>query len=1049
MKRLSYYLFTFLGLMTGLLSGCTDEIDYKVNPADDIPDGIVLRIPDTKGLVEAMGTRSETAEITDQEGTINNIYLLAYADGKDPIRIDLSKVEEQKETTDNAHGDDNGNYKGYKEYDLTKDFKGKSGLWRFYVVANLDQYTSADLMSISEDDLKDLQLNFFSGTAPNKTYELTLANGLPMACGPDKIMAKTTKTGSLSVQSGGVMLSDNSNALIHADLEFLCSKVRYTLFFDNTSKDFSKTIFDGLTFNLDQVWANSVFDGTTKITGTADAINKNDLINLPSGEYKYPSNADSYPGDDDKFKSLEAKEGTPYAQRAFQGTFYLPENLKSGDDMTTLVFKGHAGYQVTEGDGTNKQVSQNQGATLSYNLPLLPKGVDGSTALKRGQAYDIAARITGVESIELTGFIAQPFTTERLVYSLLPPASLHVYETSIAVKGGEMTELKYESSAPVSFQTPYYNNDKTKPIYDFDTSTAGVIKIGVHPSITSDLFDKILADDQISKYNYFYIDCGNIHKKIDVTPLQLESYLTVSEKEITIDAKSKIASASYNGLYPIKIKTNEKKVRLSSDNWTGTTQDCLWLVNSNNEAIKLWSGENPANDIDITLTDDDNGEIILLVKYDRVNDGVDFWKYDRGFSFSVSAPDNDNLETCNVAVNTLPNNDNYLIYFKDNSNWDNCHVYIYQCLELPASGVPATKNFRLNDGTLTNADGCLTLASATVGYSEYNNEGTVDGAGTSAALQYSLTGAIAFKGWDYGTANDDNKNMLSVDSLKNGCFYKGFFMFKGSKHTNNSWNPKYSTNRYFKGDEADFCNAHRKELRDKTNTSCGCELSSDGKLKSGYNNLWPGIKMIKVNLGTASKPDWWWRFELSSVATPGKALIMFSNGHSEYNGMDRYPAKNENGIPLFNFPNRIGYIEKDGSFRPTRVAESGSGNVTNQNVTLTLYVENTCDLNASTNPDIYLWGSGGDLKSWDNKDSMDYYKKSSYNHNVYKFTVTASKTKLENMIVRFGNDNAKTKEYYDLKNDIGNSTDVTLSYYVEKSGNDYILKSLGTGNSWP
>ncbi len=58
----------------------------------------------------------------------------------------------------------------------------------------------------------------------------------------------------------------------------------------------------------------------------------------------------------------------------------------------------------------------------------------------------------------------------------------------------------------------------------------------------------------------------------------------------------------------------------------------------------------------------------------------------------------------------------------------------------------------------------------------------------------------------------------------------------------------------------------------------------------------------------------WWKFTLTGIATPGKALIMFNDTHTEFkdangNATKRYPGNAEVGIPLFDYPSREGWFD--------------------------------------------------------------------------------------------------------------------------------------------
>lgn len=59
----------------------------------------------------------------------------------------------------------------------------------------------------------------------------------------------------------------------------------------------------------------------------------------------------------------------------------------------------------------------------------------------------------------------------------------------------------------------------------------------------------------------------------------------------------------------------------------------------------------------------------------------------------------------------------------------------------------------------------------------------------------------------------------------------------------------------------------------------------------------------------------WWKYTLTGIATPGKALIMFASGHSYADNMQRYPGQDQVGIPLFDYPNREGWFDLTGSSR--------------------------------------------------------------------------------------------------------------------------------------
>lgn len=140
------------------------------------------------------------------------------------------------------------------------------------------------------------------------------------------------------------------------------------------------------------------------------------------------------------------------------------------------------------------------------------------------------------------------------------------------------------------------------------------------------------------------------------------------------------------------------------------------------------------------------------------------------------------------------------------------------------------------------------------------------------ALQYSFTGKRTFEGWTEqgGTAvsweaqdKDDKGNYWLLD---------------------NGWDPIYT---HVYDDNIDYSPDFR--------TDC---------CVSDVNPKWPGVKMKE----DTENPGWYY-FDLPALAEPGKALIMFADGHSAGNDpQDRYPAHLVPGVPLYD------YADKDGWF---------------------------------------------------------------------------------------------------------------------------------------
>lgn len=965
MKRITYFIFTFLSLFGMMLQSCTDEIEYP-NGGQELPmrDGITLRIPSTKGM-----TVSSTRAISDvdldqtmKEGEIHNLYIIAFnANGKNVIKESLSDGDAIQ--SDDLHD----NAQGYKDFDLTSLFKeAGDGLWKIYVAANIDAYlpdgkTLSNTTIENEEDLTGLKLNFFSESDGAKRYlldpALTEKNGLPMICLASEMLVKYKSDEEFKPADGGVSISSSTNALLHADLSFLCSKVRYTLLFDNTT--FSKDIFEGKSWNLTAVGASNIFDQPYTLNRTDNSsASSNILSKLSFKEKNYPSDPDTYPTDDEAFIDNlgDAGEGA-YDKRCFQGVFYFPANERE-DNLTTLSFTAQEQHRENS--------SVKNGAPLYYKMNLLPKEVDYSNGMKHAHAYDIVAKVTGLQDIEAQVEVVQNWTARTLTYSLMPPTYLKVDKTVVDMVAGSHTEIEYSTNADaIDIEGPTVDvNGKQVQLYKLIKNEEGKLYVAVNSEVPVSAYDNIDTNDD--KYHEFYIIAGNIRKKIDIENLSLQRFLTVDPINITIDAREKIASGEYSGSIEVTIRTNLDKIYLNTGDkdasgnpirqWYTITKgksNCLSLVNATNGDEAYWQSNN--DQITLTGADIKDGVIRLKINFANINkNGETFWNNSKILSFEVSC--DNNMEPGpgyifpeKVTVNLLPNNDNYTIYFKDNDGWENPHIYVYQCLELPMS-----------------------KGSTPVGY--YIDKGK-DNENANAALEYLFSGGVMFKGWDYGA------NRTSLNSM-NGTMAYGFYIFGGSDD-NSNWNPAKdaSNERYYT--DLDFNKDHR-----ESGICYEC---------TGINNGWPGIGLHKVT-EKDDDPDniGWWKYELSGLATPGKALLMFNDGHND-NYTRRYPQSGENGIPLFDYPNRIGYIDltythsewtnnnQDEHRRyNSTISQTSSGGTTEDGIS-TIYFTNP---NNWSTVYVYMWDSAGQSGA---NGAWCSVKMTRINNNLWSYVIPSNK----------------------------------------------------------
>lgn len=240
------------------------------------------------------------------------------------------------------------------------------------------------------------------------------------------------------------------------------------------------------------------------------------------------------------------------------------------------------------------------------------------------------------------------------------------------------------------------------------------------------------------------------------------------------------------------------------------------------------------------------------IKVSGMNDGK--WTAETTFTLTYTAtPASGDPITQKVTITVKPNLLDYVIHFRA-KDWSKPHIYVYQCLQFPA-------DLQDKDGTT---------------YSDRRSK-PVGEDKNHAALEYAFTSKIAFKGWKGYGGPDIN------DPYGDGKYDSGFFIFSAKEN----YAPGNSI-RYHQ--DMDFNTKHRTQI-----TKCN-------DCKEGNNNIYPGICMIDEGNG-------WWKYTLSGIATPGKALIMFGNNHTYDDNMKRFPGNEEVGIPLFDYPSREGWFD--------------------------------------------------------------------------------------------------------------------------------------------
>lgn len=758
-------LVTALAVMIAAPS-CSDDTDLPAASADG-DTVITLHVPNPSA---AESSRSRAAgddpdpsdDITTAEGAIKSLWLLAY-DTKGSNHV-VKQLQSGGEVSS-----------GYTTYSI----QFTPGSYRFYVVANLDSYIDKPVSAdTAEDELKAMILRFSPEKLPN------LADGLPMACLPDEIDEADT--------DGIVTIAPGEKKQVHADMRFLCTKVRYTILFNNTNGGFSYDTFGEHSISFTGGSATGVIASTTLLPAESSSTEGSfylDKVPLESVDYVDEDNTG-----------------------AWRGTIYLPENLSTEKkSLTTLLLNA----TLDDSDAALRY-------TITLPSPEKVTSTEKPGSLQRGHFYDLTGRVTSLgDRLDLTAEV-KDWTLLQLVYDIHGPYFLHVEKTKVEVQSGVETLIKYDTDAgELQFES---EKPDGKDLFVFSTVTGEdgekYISINVNPEIPA-------SNREVE--SYFYIKAANLRKRIEVKA-SLNPFLNVTPTEIEINVREYISSGEYSAEIPISFTTNLDNVEISG--------------------FGAWDSS-IALDGDKTTTEKTGTNNLLLTGMN----GGDFWKSEHTLTLTYTATTGGTEIEETVTITVKPNILDYIIHFRAPTNWTTPHIYVYQCLQFPAD--------------LADYNG--------IPYSDRRSK-PVGADKDHAALEYAFTSKIAFKGW-YGYGGPEINNPYG-----DGKYENSFFVFSNANYDAKE---SGSDDRYYKN--MDFSSDHRKKIE-------ACSYCKDG------NNLYPGICMIDEGNG-------WWKYTLTGIATPGKALIMFGDGHTYEDGMNRYPGNDEVGIPLFDYPSHEGWFD--------------------------------------------------------------------------------------------------------------------------------------------
>lgn len=530
-----YILLLFNIAILLMTTGCSDCGFGPDGPTHSVTVYIPYSNVTREGTTDGDDISANEADISANEGVITDLWFFAYPIGKGEAvvrRIDIDQL-----SSDN-------NYRVFY-CDL------KQGEYKIYLTANIPGIS----IYTTEDQLKAKMLDFSNGHLP-------VQGELPLL-----YEYKNNE------DNNKLEVSPNTSATITANMTFVCSKVKFSLRFDNTDTGFSK---------------NSFGSNRLKITSimVKDIVTKGGLF-------------DGHGNDGTQEKMLTVNDfDFNKDQWSYTDSLYLPENYNKGKN-TYLEIKG---TELTS-DGAATTI------THTYILPL--GGVAGNKSggeLERGTFYDMTASITGKGKMDMKINMSVFEWKLMDVYADFSQTSLWVSRTGKS----DYTNFDHDNKTGQQILVTSQYNDSIGYKTNAKEVTVECVsksKIGDKPLVlatpqSGQILFTVNPDIEMGEYNgnttgtaVVAIRANNLVKYIDVQ-YNVTPFLNVTPLEVEIhteETKEGVEQPTYAVLYEtnlggIKIPTsltsaNGGKVKITQ---TGTYKGKI-MLQSDGKATNTWT----------------------------------------------------------------------------------------------------------------------------------------------------------------------------------------------------------------------------------------------------------------------------------------------------------------------------------------------------------------------------------------------------------------------------------------------------------------------------
>lgn len=602
-----YILLLFNIAILLMTTGCSDCGFGPDGPTHSVTVYIPYSNVTREGTPDADDISDKEADISGKEGAITDLWFFAYpiknGNGEAVVRrIDINQL-----SSDN-------NYRVFN-CDL------KQGEYHIYMTANIPGIS----IYTTEEQLKAKVLDFSNGNLP-------VQGKLPLLY--------IYNNNENNENNETLEVSPNTSKTITANMTFVCSKVKFSLCFNNT--DYSKNSFGSNRLKItsitvkDIVTKGGLFDGTNNSGAQTKTLTVNNGFDFNTDQWSYTD------------------------------FLYLPENYNK-DKNTYLEIKG------TELTSAGKETT----ITHTYKLPL--GGVAGNKSggdLERGAFYDMIASITGKGKMDMKIKMSVFDWTLQDVYADFSQTWLWVSRTGksdysnfdhdnktgqqILVTSQYNDSIGYKTNAKDPTVECVSKNENGKALVLATVNKqSGQILFTVNPEITMGEYNGNTTGTAVVA-----IHANNLVKYIDVQ-YNVTPFLNVTPLEVEINTEEGKQST-----YAVLYETNLGGIKINE----------TILTSANKDKVKITYPTGTSSKGKIMLQSDGNA--------------TNTWT--SSFTVSPSISKYDDLKK-QVKVTVIPSLNDYRIHFialndsrtgeneahintgnlTTDNKWPNCNIYLY------------------------------------------------------------------------------------------------------------------------------------------------------------------------------------------------------------------------------------------------------------------------------------------------------------------------------------------------------------------------------------